>query len=110
MKWLNRRKEIFPASFEAVWSAVSLPLLATVTPGAGRIRWPGTLAGKPAKGVVAMDQKDSAVRRRSKPVPRQDSFTVAELVLRAPQAALRYSLIKPWTACLRLIRAVTSTG
>jgi hypothetical protein len=28
-------------------------------------------------------------------VQRQNSFTVAELVLRAPQAALWYSLIKP---------------
>ena len=28
----------------------------------------------------------------------------------APQAALRYSLIKPWTTCPRLIRPVTSTG
>jgi hypothetical protein len=37
------------------------------------------------------------------PVPRQNSFTIAELVLRALQAALRYSLIKPWTTCLRLI-------
>lgn len=27
----------------------------------------------------------------------------------ARYAALRYSLIKPWTICLRLIRAVTST-
>jgi hypothetical protein len=43
-------------------------------------------------------------------VPRQNSFISAELVLRASQAALRYSLIKPWTTCLRLIRAVTSTG
>jgi len=39
----------------------------------------------------------------------KNPFTIAELVLRAPQAALRYSLIKPWTTCLRLIRAVTST-
>jgi hypothetical protein len=36
-------------------------------------------------------------------VPRQNTFTIAELVLRALQAALRYSLIKPWTTCLRLI-------
>jgi hypothetical protein len=43
-------------------------------------------------------------------VPRQNSFTIVELVLRAPQAALRYSLIKPWTTCLCLIRAVISTG
>ena len=48
--------------------------------------------------------------RQFRPVPRQNSFIIPELVLRAPQAALRYSLIKPWTTCLRLIRPVTSTG
>ena len=48
--------------------------------------------------------------RTLRPVPCHNSFTIAELVLRAPQAALRYSLIKPWTTCLRLIRPVTSTG
>ena len=59
---------------------------------------------------VVVRHQDRGVLRLDHLVPCQNSFTIAELVLRAPQAALRYSLIKPWTTCLRLIWAVTSTG
>jgi hypothetical protein len=45
-----------------------------------------------------------------RPVPCHNSHTVSDLASSLRQVALRYSLIKPWTACLRLIRAVTSTG
>src|SRR5260370_30224330 len=37
-----------------------LPSLAEVTPGAGQIQWHRTLAGKTAKGAMAMDQKELA--------------------------------------------------
>ena len=48
-------------------------------------------------------------RQAGNPVPRQNSFSLS-WPLRARQAALRYSLIKPRTTCLRLIREVTLTG
>jgi hypothetical protein len=38
---------------------------------------------------------DRFLASAQQPVPRQNSFTIAELVLRAPQAVLRYSLIRP---------------
>jgi hypothetical protein len=45
-----------------------------------------------------------------RPVPCQRSHTGSELVFSViVWAALRYSLIKPWTTWVRLIRAVTST-
>jgi hypothetical protein len=71
---------------------------------AGHEQLRSRLTNKTTRGSTA-----AALRKRLL-VPRQKSFTIAELVLRAPQAALRYSLIKPWTTCLRLIRTVTSTG
>ena len=44
------------------------------------------------------------------PVPCQNSHTGLSWCSLCRQAALRYSLIKPWTTCVRLILPVTSTG
>jgi len=44
------------------------------------------------------------------PVPCQNSRTGLNWCSLCRQAALRYSLIKPWTTCVRLILPVTSTG
>ena len=47
----------------------------------------------------------------SGPVPCQNSHTGSELVFSVLVTLLsEYSLIKPWTTCLRLIRAVTSAA
>jgi hypothetical protein len=52
----------------------------------------------------------SVAGRRWLPARCHNSHTDSELVFLARQAALRYSLIRPWTTWVRLIRAVTLTA
>ena len=70
-----------------------------------------TLTELLASSAARRSCRAKAANARPGPVCRARTRTPSlSWCLRAPQAALRYSLIKPWTTCLRLIRAVTSTG
>jgi uncharacterized protein (DUF2267 family) len=61
---------------------VPLPALAEVTPGGGPIQLPAILAGKPAKGAVAMDQKAliGAVAERTR-LSREESADITRAAL-----------------------------
>ena len=50
-----------------------------------------------------MAEPDELALHAPVPVPCQNSGTGSELVFCHRQDALRYSLIKPWTTCLRSI-------